>query len=258
MANSLKIVTYNIRCVYEGDGINAFMHRAGLLWDTIQKEQPDVIGFQEVTGSILKLLKVILNDYEIVGHGRDPEYDGEGLYVAVKKSTCSILSANTYWLGDDPYNFSQIEGQCCPRIFNSVLIKLKNCDTKFRVYNTHLDCNEIAAVRLHEINNLLAKATEEYKQSPAEFVIMGDFNTTPNETPVLACLDYTTAKLTDLTCDIKHTFHDYKANAPECKIDYIFATNELTSAVKSINVWDRCSSGVYLSDHYPICAEFEV
>ena len=258
MSNTLKIVTYNIRCVYSGDGVNAFMHRAGLLWDTVQKEQPDVIGFQEVTESILKLLKVVLHDYDIIGHGRQENYDGEGLYVAVKRSTCDILNSNTYWLGDDPYNYSRIKDQCCPRIFNSVYIKHKNSNTKFRVYNTHLDCNTDPAVRLHEINNLLNVVTEEYNRCPAAFVILGDFNTTPNESPVAACNEFTLKKLTDLTAHINHTFHGYKENARECKIDYIFSTDELTNVVKDVKIWDRCSNGVYLSDHYPIAAEFEV
>ena len=89
--SQLKITTFNIRCVYRGDGVNAFIHRAGLIWDTVQTEKPDVIGFQEVTPSILKLLKVLLNDYEVIGHGREDNFDGEGLYVAVRKDTCSIF-----------------------------------------------------------------------------------------------------------------------------------------------------------------------
>lgn len=258
MSESLKIVTYNIRCVYSGDGINAFMHRAGLLWDTVQAEKPDVIGFQEVTGSILKLLKVVLHDYDIVGHGRYPDYDGEGLYVAVRKDTCDILNSNTYWLGNDLYNFSQIQGQDCPRIFNSVLVKLKQSGKKFRVYNAHLDCTNKTEVRLQEINNLLDRATVEYSQVGAPFVLMGDFNTRPNGAPVIACNEYSTTKLTDITAHINHTFHGYKEDHRDCKIDYIFTTDELTSALKEVKVWDRCSNGVYLSDHYPIAAEFEV
>ena len=258
MSESLKIVTYNIRCEYRKDGINAFMHRAGLLWDTVQAEQPDVIGFQEVTAEILKLLKVILHDYDIVGHGRYPNYDGEGLYVAVKRSTCDILDANTYWLGDDLYNFSQLEGQRYPRIFNSVFIRHKSTNTRFRVYNTHLDYNTDPNERLCEINNLLSRAQQEYDRCPAEFVILGDFNSTPDESPIIASNKYEHINLTDVTTNITHTFHDYQADAPENKIDYVFSTDKFTFGVKDVKVWDRCSSGVYLSDHYPVCAEFEI
>ena len=122
----------------------------------------------------------------------------------------------------------------------------------------HLDYNTDPNERLCEINNLLARAKLEYDRCPAEFVILGDFNSTPDESPITACNEYKPIHLTDVTAHITHTFHDYQPDAPENKIDYIFSTDKLTSAVKEVKVWDRCSSGVYLSDHYPVSAEFEI
>ena len=53
----LKIVTFNIRCQPYLDGINAFIHRAGYIFDKIQKENSDVICFQEVVPFQLDMLK---------------------------------------------------------------------------------------------------------------------------------------------------------------------------------------------------------
>lgn len=257
MSNQLKITTYNIRCVYDGDGVNAFMHRAGLLWDTVQNEKPDVIGFQEVTESILKLLKVLLHDYELVGHGRGQNYDSEGLYVAVRKETCTVLSGNTYWLGDNIYQYSVYSNQGCPRIFNSVMIKHIKTGKIFRIYNTHLDCTDNVALRSKEISILLDKATKERAEIKLPFIVMGDFNTEPYEEPITICETYKEASLTDLTKHIKHSYHEYGTYEGLSKIDYIFATKEFSDNVLDVQPWDRNSSGVYLSDHYPICALFD-
>ena len=39
----MKFVTFNIRCQPYLDGINAFIHRAGMIYDKIQKETPDTL-----------------------------------------------------------------------------------------------------------------------------------------------------------------------------------------------------------------------
>ena len=47
----MKVLSFNIRCPWrDRDGINDFIHRAGLIYDKIETEQPEVIAFQEVAG----------------------------------------------------------------------------------------------------------------------------------------------------------------------------------------------------------------
>ena len=48
MGNTAKIVTFNLRFGWEPDGIKHFLHRIGIVFEKIQKEMPDIIGFQEV------------------------------------------------------------------------------------------------------------------------------------------------------------------------------------------------------------------
>ena len=60
-SNSLRIVTFNLRCVWQGhDGINDFIHRAGMVYDKIMLVLPDVILFQEMIAPHLTLLRRIL------------------------------------------------------------------------------------------------------------------------------------------------------------------------------------------------------
>ena len=55
----MKFVTFNIRCQPYLDGINAFIHRAGMIYDKIQKETPDVVCFQEVVPFQLEFLQPV-------------------------------------------------------------------------------------------------------------------------------------------------------------------------------------------------------
>ena len=50
MESTLKIVTYNIRQPWDWaeDGVNSFIHRAGMVLTKIDEEKPDVLAFQEV------------------------------------------------------------------------------------------------------------------------------------------------------------------------------------------------------------------
>ena len=74
----MKIVTFNIRSCYDGwDGINSFIHRAGLVREVIAEKKPDIIGFQEVIPQIKTLLEVLLPEYQILGHGRLEDFGGE-------------------------------------------------------------------------------------------------------------------------------------------------------------------------------------
>ena len=81
----MKIVTWNVRCPWKhADGNNAFIHRAGFIYDKIMQEKPEIIGFQEVVDKSLELLKRMLPEYEFCGVMRSKNYDGEGVFLLLK------------------------------------------------------------------------------------------------------------------------------------------------------------------------------
>ena len=58
MTSDIKIVTFNLRCVWNGvDAQNSFVHRAGLIWEKVNEEKPDVIAFQECVPQSVEILK---------------------------------------------------------------------------------------------------------------------------------------------------------------------------------------------------------
>ena len=70
MSVKLKICTFNLRVPSEKDGINHFENRKDLILACIEREKPDIIGFQEATDSSRAWLLDVLNDYAMLGCGR--------------------------------------------------------------------------------------------------------------------------------------------------------------------------------------------
>ena len=249
---SLKVVTFNIRSSYSGDGINSFIYRAAFIADKINKEKPDVISFQEMTPVIIDAMKKLLSKYEFVGHGRNEDYDGEGLYTAVRKDTCSIVGWDSIWLSPKPYTpGSRFENQSeCPRICVQTMVYHKETGKIMRVFNSHLD--HISDEARIEGLNVTFDFIESYKEKGNHpFVLLGDFNARPDSEVIKACNQK--SEMQEVTKNIPTTFHAFGKKAS--KIDYIYMSDELAQAINTVEAWTDEINGIYLSDHYPVCAE---
>lgn len=257
MANKLKIVTFNIRCVYNApvDGINSFIHRAGMIRDKIANEKPDVVAFQEVTPEILSLLKIVMPEYSFHGHGRLRDLSGEGLYTAVRKDTASVIGMESFWISPEPNvpesRFAEAGQSECPRICVTTTVKHEKSGKLLRVYNVHLDH---VAARVEGAKCVLSAIKADRKKADLSVVLLGDFNDYPESRPIRLC----EKELTDITKEFSLTWHDFGRRKGECKIDYIFLSEDLVSSVNRVSLWKDHANGIWLSDHYPICATFNV
>ena len=251
---NMKIATINQRCVWDKDEEQSFIHRGIFLCDKIEKEKPDVIGFQEITPLTLPVLKRLLPEYEFVGQFRSADYDKEGLFTAVRKETCDILGFETIWLSPTPYVAgSRFEEQShCPRICLEAKIRHRESNTVFRLYNVHLDHVSDKARILGM--GVVFDFVDSFKDG-APVVILGDFNAEPDSETIEMCGER--KDLCDITSHIPVTFHGFGKRDP-VKIDYIYMSNELADRVKETKAWEDSINGIYLSDHYPVCAELEV
>ncbi len=258
----MKIVTFNIRCCYDKpDGINNFIHRAGLVREVIAKQKPDIIGFQEVVPKIKELLEIILPEYCILGHGRMQNFDGEGVFTAIRKETVELLGLDVCWMSDTPYvPESRYKNQsACPRTLNTALLHHKPSGQKLYVYNVHLDHIESSAQQ-DELAFVLKKIQTNWQEKydfPA--VILGDFNLEWHKSEVVK--NFATQKtvpFTKISGPYPVTFHNYGKIEKDFEIDYIFVTDALKDKVKSVALWKEEKDGIYLSDHYPVCAEFDL
>lgn len=259
---TLKILTYNIRTLYQSpvDGVNSFIHRAGMILDKIDGEKPHIICFQEVSDSIRNFLNKYLIDYVVVGHGRLENYCGEGLSIAYRKDSMELLSLEHFWLSPTPYipaTRYEIQSEY-PRICPAALIKHKEMKKPLKIYNVHLDHISDEA-RILGVKQIIKKISEEKKIISFPTMIMGDFNAFPESETIDFCKKNAECELIDLSETSGGTFHSFGGRSENVatgkKIDYIFADKETAGKTYSITKWEDCFNGIYLSDHYPIFLE---
>ena len=94
----MKFTTFNIRCDYDQDGKNSFRYRRELILKKIAAERPDAIGFQEVLPHVQRWLRENLSGYTVIGCGRDADFGGEAMTIAVRNETAELLGLSIFWL----------------------------------------------------------------------------------------------------------------------------------------------------------------
>ena len=233
------------------------IHRAGMIYEKIEQERPDVIAFQEFREKHLTILERLLPDYTFCGQFRKADYSGEGLYTAIRKETLQILGLETFWLSPTPYVAgSRYENQSmCPRICVMTQVRNKKSGQLMRIYNLHLD-HQSEEARVLGMKSVLDYVTAQNKKTALPAVILGDFNATPDSETIAMCHAYESGALRDVTDHIPTTFHNFGRMEKDCKIDYIFVSPSLAETCTEVVAWTDELDGIYLSDHYPVCATF--
>lgn len=257
MNNKIKVVSWNLRTLWNGDGVNSFIHRAGMIYDKIKKEKPDIIAFQEVIAESLEFLKSIMPEYMFLGLMRNENFEEEGVYTAVRKDCFELIFNEGFWMSPTPFvpgSKFDVKGEW-PRVCCAAQLRHKATGERIWVYNLHLGCFSEAG-RTKEIKCAMGFFDEYNKKSQLPIILLGDFNTTPDSEIIAMCNGYRDIK--DITADIKHTFHDFGRRIEECKIDYIFMSKPLIDRIEKVGLWKDELDGIYLSDHYPICAELKI
>lgn len=255
----IKVVTFNLRMNYRGDGINYFFNRSPYILNKIRQEMPDIIGFQEAKEPIYEWLKANLPEYTFVGVGRESDFSDEANPVAFRKDRFELFSYSQFWLSETPEipGSRYAEQSICPRICVCTKLKLKNSTKVLRFYNTHLDHVGVKA-RLLGIGQILDTIRIDKESASYPVILTGDMNANPDEASMLSVSTHPFPTLIDAAGKLKRTFHGFDGGSPYAdgdKIDYIYT--DLVSAPIDCDVWDECHDGIYLSDHYPVAAVLE-
>lgn len=254
----MKFVTFNIRCDYQQDENNCFVYRKSLILDKLNNEHPDIICFQEVLPHVAAWLKHELHDYTILGCGRCPDLDSEQTCIAVRKEAFQIISMDTFWLSPTPRTpGSRYENQSeCPRTATEVFVQELSTGRLYDIFNTHLD-HISSEARICGMEQLLTQIQDSQIQKDAfgkiGILLAGDFNAFPDTEEIKRISK--DGFLQDFTEGISGTFHDYGRTQPPEKIDYIAGSSNIHC--NQVSLWTDQYNGVYLSDHYPICAIIE-
>jgi len=232
----MKIMTFNMR----NDGIIPFSKWKERLYGfvkLIEKENPDIIGTQEMTYKSKKLLEPLIKEkYNIYGKSRkrtNTIYD-EYNCILIKKDI-KVLNSFTYSLSETPQiPKTKFKGDPFPRIMTFIETN------DFYIYNTHLTAkiSKNKLLQLKCITNLLKK------DKPV--IIMGDFNLEIKK------LEKFTKEnnLINTTKDIGKT---YSTKKELFHLDHILISKFLKyeNTIKHNYKYN----GIYISDHYPITVE---
>lgn len=245
----IKTMSFNLRIPADSDGINHFDNRKQLVLETIEKEQPDLIGFQEATDSTKAFLRANLPScYTLLGCGRKTGYRGESAPIAYRNDKFELISFDTFWLSDTPSvpesRYENSDQSSCPRLTVHATLHAQGMAQPIQFYNTHLD-HKGKEARVLGMRAII----KDIKSQDGSFILTGDMNAKPDEQCITEIL--ADPSVTDVTAAIPTTFHAFGKRTEDCKIDYIF-TN--TKSISAYAVEDPHKNGIYISDHYPICA----
>jgi endonuclease/exonuclease/phosphatase family metal-dependent hydrolase len=256
-AQTLKVMTYNIRLDVASDGENDWNHRKDYFTNQIKFYEPDIFGVQEARPNQVIDIASSLSKYNNVGMGREGIGKGESSNIFYNKERFRVKESNTFWLSETANEISKGWDAAFNRVCTYALFKDLKTKQLFWVFNTHLDhIGEDA--RTKGIQLILSKIKElNTKKYPVIF--MGDFNSEPNENRIISL-----KKVMDDSREVSQekpfgpagTFNNFRHDEPVTKlIDYIFISKNSILKVKKYAILSDSKDLRYPSDHLPLYVE---
>lgn len=259
LADSMTVMTWNIRYNNPDDGVNAWPHRKDWVAEMIVDSQADIAGFQEVLVGQLKDLQSRLPQMDSYGVGRDDGKEaGEFCPIFYRKDRFERVDQSTFWLSPTPDKVaSKGWDAALPRIASWIKLKDRQTGVTVCVINTHFDHRGTQA-RIESAKLLLRQLHEQFADLPV--VLVGDLNTTPNSPP------YKTLTQSDVPADRVYsdtyahstqkpegpnsTWNGFKEIVPNQRIDFIFTTKSMQAT--RLQILDNQREGRFPSDHLPV------
>ena len=249
-AQTLNVMSYNIRLDTESDGINQWQNRKEGIISLIKEDDPDILGIQEGLPNQIDYLSEQLEEYLMIGEGRDGGESGEYSAIYYKNNTFNLTIEETFWLSETPKIPSIGWDAALNRIATVGILSLVNSDKKIVIYNTHFDhVGKIA--RVNSVNVILDHINEnDLIKDP--LIVMGDLNSAPDESPIkLLSKNLDDSFNSTIIKEPYGTFNGFELDSDlNNRIDYIFTKNIRVIDYKHIN--KRLSNQLWPSDHLPI------
>lgn len=248
-AGEVRIMNYNVRCLSPLDlGEKNWFYRADLIIDSIGKEAPGIIGFQEVTTWQYDYLCETLTGFDSVITYRDESFNSEGCPIFYQTELYSLVDKGSFWLSETPDVMSKDWCAAHYRICSYVILKDNATTKEFVVFNTHLDHVSDEA-RINGIGVVLDKIAE-FGGLPA--VLMGDLNAEESsETYRSATEHFLDAKYQTENTMKSCTYQNWGEALDRNCIDYVMVSFS-GFTVNSYKVVTDTYDGVYTSDHFPL------
>lgn len=262
----LKVMTFNVRCVVEADGLNQWKNRKDFAANLVKFYAPDIWGSQEDTYQQMLDLQERLPEYAYIGVGRtDGKTEGEYAPIFYKKDRFALLDQGHFWLAAEEKMYTPgVLGWDAdyPRVATWGIFEDKQTGKRFFYLNTHLD--HMGKVARHEGAKLVLKQVEQLSLG-LPVIVSGDFNAVPTDDPIKVLTNSAdvralthTRSVADFVYGPEWTFHDF-GRIPYAErqwIDYIFVKGPWK--VYSNAVLTDFMGDLFPSDHCPVLVEMEI
>jgi len=255
---SHSFISYNIRYDNAWDVENSWAIRKNKIIKILAQYSPSIIGIQEGLINQVQYIDSCLINYNYIGVGRDDGKDkGEFCAIYFDTTRYIVLNKSTFWLSDTPNIISVGWDAAMERICTYGLFKDIKTEEKFWVFNTHFD--HLGDLAREQSSNLILKKIKIVNKQLLPIILMGDFNSIPDSSPVKIIKtelnDALQISLKDLIGP-KGTFNGFNADILiEKRIDYIFTKDLKVLSYKHIN--DRLDNNRHISDHLPVFIEIQ-
>ena len=252
-AEEVTFMTYNIRLDVATDGENAWPRRRDFLASQVRFHRPDVLGIQEGLPGQVAWLNEHLTEYAYVGEGRDGGDRGEYSAVFYDRHRLEVVRSGTFWLSPTPEVPSKGWDAALNRICTWARFRDRAGGPDFLVFNTHFD--HVGEEARKNGARLLLTMADSLNPAELPYVVMGDFNLTPETLPIqqlsAALLDAYEAA--PLRLGPAGTFTGFQHDRPATRrIDYVFVGNLPATAITRFATLTDAVGGRYASDHFPL------
>jgi len=180
-AQTLGVMTFNVRYPSPNDGPNIWENRRDILVETIRLKDPDLLGTQELFYSQGQYIAEKLPEYTWFGISRRGNHEDEHMGVFYKKSKLKLIDSGNFWLSETP----EVPGSMSwdvslPRMVTWGIFEIVATGRRFAYYNTHfphrrqdhqarIECARVIAQRVRALPPDLP------------FIMTGDFNAQAGE-----------------------------------------------------------------------------
>lgn len=260
IAQTLNVLTYNIRYDTPRDSLNSWDNRKDFLISQLNFYEPDVFGTQEGMLHQLRDIDSGLDTYTFFGKGRDDGKEaGEFSAIFYNTNRIELLDSHTFWLSETPEIPSKGWDAAIKRVCTYGKFRSKKDKVEFWVFNTHFD--HIGQQARKESILLILKKIAEINSDALPVILMGDLNLEPQHESIM----YLANRMEDsYTAAGKNsfgpagTFNGFKFNEPVInRIDYIFTSKGDFSVLKNAILSDSKDCR-YPSDHLPVYARLRL
>ncbi len=260
-AETLRVMTFNVRYPNPDDGPNAWPVRRDLLVDTIRSKAPDLFGTQELFFEQGQYIVEKLPQYAWFGLSRRGNHDDEHMGVFYRKDRLKFIDSGDFWLSPTPEKpGSSAWNMSLPRMVTWGTFEIQGSATRFLLLNTHFAHRGNDEPARQKSARLIACRIG-LQDENLPIVLTGDFNAPAGGatyqviSPLLKDAWTVAAQKTGPE-GTEGTFHGFKGKPGPDRIDWIMFRAPWT--VKSAEIITDHRDGRYPSDHFPVLAVFEL